>query len=261
MKGKVISNVMLNPKFGYMEVQYPKIAEDRSAGRFFMVSAQPGSYSLDPLLKRPFAVCDVIDRESFSFLYMLCGRGTRLLSSVCEGQELHFTGPLGNYFKLLKNERVALAAGGVGIAPMVITARRLKEMGSNVTLFYGGKSSGDILMREKLESLCDEFIPVTEDGSLGIKGLVTEPLKERIGDFKKVYACGPNIMLKFVTSVCERAGVPIEVSLDEQMCCGVGACLGCLIPMLADGKQIERRCCIEGPVFDGTAIDWARLIR
>lgn len=261
MKGEVISNTVLNPKFGYMEVKYPKIASDTSAGRFFMVSVHPNTYSVDPLLKRPFAVCDVIDGEIFSFLYMICGRGTNILTLIKPGQELHFIGPLGNYFKLIKNSKAALVAGGVGIAPMVITARRLRELGTKVTLFYGGKSKNDILMADKLQELCDEFIPITEDGSMGIKGMVTAPLKERIGEFEKVYSCGPNIMLKFVTAVCSEAGVPIEVSLDEQMCCGVGACLGCLIPTIKNGEKTESRCCIEGPVFDGTTIDWARLLR
>lgn len=262
MNGKVISNKRLNAKFGYMEVKCPKIAEDKSAGRFFMVSVHPVGYnSFDPLLKRPFAVCDVMDSEHFSFLYMVCGRGTDMLTQVKEGQELSFTGPLGNYFKLAKNSDVALVGGGVGIAPMVITAKRLKELGSKVTLFYGGRSKDDILMIDKLQNICDEFVPVTEDGTLGIKGLVTVPLKERIGEFKKIYACGPNIMLKFVTGICVDAGVKIEVSLDEQMCCGVGACLGCLIPLKINGEQADKRCCVEGPIFDGASVDWARLIR
>lgn len=262
MNGEVISNTRLNAKFGYMEVKYPKIAEDKSAGRFFMVSVHPTvSKSFDPLLKRPFAVCDVIDNERFSFLYMICGRGTDMLTQVREGQSLSFTGPLGNHFGIVKDSNVALVGGGVGIAPMVITAKRLKEHGSKVTLFYGGRSKDDILMVDKLQNICDEFVPVTEDGTLGIKGLVTVPLKERIGEFKKLYACGPNIMLKFVTGICVEAGVKIEVSLDEQMCCGMGACLGCLIPLTIKGVQTDKRCCIEGPIFDGESVDWARLIR
>lgn len=261
MIAEVISNTKLNNRFGYMEIKCPQIAADKSAGRFFMINVHPSIISHDPLLKRPFAVCDVLDEEIFSFLYMICGRGTKLLTKVQPKEQLDITGPLGNYFKLIGNVSVALVAGGVGIAPMVITARRLKEMGATITLFYGGKTKDDILLTKQLKELCHEFIAVTEDGSFGIKGLVTAPLKERVREFKKVYACGPNIMLKFVTQICIESNIDIEISLDEQMGCGVGACLGCLIPVIIKGEQMQKRCCVEGPVFNGYEIDWARLIR
>lgn len=261
MKAQVLSNVPIGAKFGYMELSCPEIASEKNAGRFFMVSVRGDEKSTDPILKRPFAICDIKSPDTFSFLYMIVGRGTSLLTKCKHGEYLNITGPLGNYFKLIKNKSVALVAGGIGIAPMIITAKRLREHGCRITLFYGGRNASDIIMRDTLINICDELVPVTEDGSLGIKGLVTVPIKERISEFQKVYACGPNRMLMAVNDICSEANTNIEVSLDEHMACGVGACLGCLVPIKEKSDTVMKRCCVEGPVFNGAKVDWSVLCR
>ncbi len=261
MNAQIISNAPVGTKFGYMELKCPEIASEKNAGRFFMVSVRSDEKSIDPILKRPFAICDIKSPDTFSFLYMIVGRGTSLLAKCRQGEYLGVTGPLGNYFKLEKNASVALAAGGIGIAPMIMTAKKLRGQGCRVTLFYGGRSASDIIMRDTLENICDELVPVTEDGSLGIKGLVTAPIKERISEFRKVYACGPNRMLMAVNDICSEAGTDIEVSLDEHMACGVGACLGCLVAVKEKTGTVMKRCCVEGPVFNGAKIDWPALCR
>lgn len=262
MKATVIKNTKLNDKFGYMELQCPEIAKEKNAGRFFMLSPHNNNtYITDPLLKRPFAICDIVSEDIFTCLYMIAGRGTHILSEALPGNDFLVTGPIGNFFRLEKNAKIALMAGGIGLAPMINAAKKLKELGTHVTLYYGGRSKEDILMPEFLHEICDEVIITTDDGSLGIKGLVTEPLKERIKDYKKIYACGPNRMLQASASLCSENSVPIEVSLDEQMGCGVGACLGCIILINENGKQVKKRCCVEGPIFDGTKVDWNVLIR
>lgn len=261
MNAEIISNKLISPKFGYMELRCPEIASDPNAGRFFMISVTDINLSLDPMLKRPFAVCCVTSSDTFTFLYMIVGRGTALLAEMKPGRYLSITGPLGNYFKIEKNSNVALVAGGVGIAPILLAGRKLKEAGSKVTLYYGAKSKCDMLLYDELIASSDELIPVTDDGSAGIKGLVIDPLKKDVNKYKKVYACGPNRMLKAVSDICSMAGVNIEVSLDEQMGCGIGACLGCLIGIKENGKTVTKRCCIEGPIFNGAKVDWEYLIR
>ncbi len=145
---------------------------------------------------------------------------------------------------------------------MINAAKKIKEMGSKVTLYYGGRNKNDILMYDFLKTICDELIITTDDGTLGIKGNVTVPLKDKIKEYEKIYACGPNRMLQAVTNLCSENDVPIDVSLDEQMGCGVGACLGCMITVIEEnGEKVMKRCCVEGPIFDGTKIDWDSLIR
>ena len=254
MKATVVKNTMLSDKFGYLELKCPEIAKEKNAGRFFMISPHSDNvYLTDTLLKRPFAICDITSSDTFTCLYMVTGRGTKVLSEALPGNNFLVTGP--------KDTNVALIAGGIGLAPMINASKKLKEMGLKVTLYYGGRSKSDILMYDFLQTICDELIVTTDDGTLGIKGNVTVPLKDRIKEYQKVYACGPNRMLQAVTNLCAENEVPIDVSLDEQMGCGVGACLGCMITVIENGEKVMKRCCVEGPIFDGTKIDWYSLIR
>ena len=108
MKAQILSNIPVGNKFGYMELRCPEIASETTAGRFFMVSVTGDDNSTDPILKRPFAICDITSQDTFSFLYMIVGRGTQLLKKRVPGEFLDVTGPLGNYFKLEKDSPVAL---------------------------------------------------------------------------------------------------------------------------------------------------------
>lgn len=262
MKATVVKNTMLSDKFGYLELKCPEIAKEKNAGRFFMISPHSDNvYLTDTLLKRPFAICDITSSDTFTCLYMITGRGTKVLSEALPGNNFLVTGPVGNFFRFEKSANIALIAGGIGLAPMINAAKKLKEMGTKVTLYYGGRSKADILMYDFLKTICDELIITTDDGTLGINGNVTVPLKDKIKEYKKIYACGPNRMLQAVTSLCSENNIFIDVSLDEQMGCGVGACLGCMITLIENGEKVMKRCCVEGPIFDGTKIDWDSLIR
>ncbi len=261
MTAEIISNVMLNEKFGYIEMKCAELAKERNPGRFFMISTTPDNISSDPLLKRPFAICEVKSDDIVTFLYMVVGRGTKLLTKLVKGDVLSITGPVGNFFNYKKDEKVALVAGGIGLAPMINLMKPLREAGCNITLFYGGRSESDLLLRDKLTELSDEQVFSTDDGSFGHKGFVITPFKERLQEFDRVYACGPNRMLNAVTDICIEGDKPVLVSLDQQMGCGVGACLGCLIPTVDKaGEVVQKRCCVEGPVFDGRAVHWQELI-
>lgn len=262
MKATVVKNTMLSEKFGYLELKCPEIAKEKNAGRFFMISPHSDNvYLTDTLLKRPFAICEITSEETFTCLYMITGRGTKVLSEALPGNNFLVTGPIGNFFRFEKDKTVALIAGGIGLAPMINSAKKLKELGMKVIIYYGGRSKTDILMYDYLQSICDELFITTDDGSLGIKGNVLVPLIENINKYDKIYACGPNRMLQAVTNLCGENNIPIDVSLDEQMGCGVGACLGCMITINENGKKERRRCCVEGPIFDGFKVDWEALIR
>lgn len=262
MKATVVSNTKISSKFGYLELKCPEIAKEKNAGRFFMISPHSNNvYLTDTLLKRPFAICDITSEETFTCLYMLTGRGTRVLAEALPGNEFLVTGPVGNYFKPIKDSKIALVAGGIGLAPMINATKVFKKHNIHVDLYYGGRSAEDILMLDTLKEICDEVYITTDDGSLGIKGNVLVPLKDKIKEYAKVYACGPNRMCQAVTNLCIEENIPIDVSLDEQMGCGVGACLGCMIQLNVNGETIKKRCCVEGPIFDGKQVDWDALIR
>lgn len=256
MEGKVIFNKKLNEKYYLMEIESEEFVKDAKPGQFMMVKPQQYDYLFEPLLRRPFGICNIIGSR-FQILYVLIGKGTNLLSNIRSDTMIQFSAPLGNFFKIQQEKRVAVAGGGVGIAPMLYWSKILKDKNISVDLFYGGKTKDDILLLDEFEKYCDQIFITTEDGSMGDKGLISDVYIEHVTNYEKAYACGPKKMLEVLTKISVSKNVKIEVSLDERMACGMGVCLGCLIYTKNTNGEIEqKRCCIEGPIFNGAEIVW-----
>jgi dihydroorotate dehydrogenase electron transfer subunit len=234
----------------------PGIAAKARPGQFVMLKVAQG---LDPLLARPFSIHGV-EGGDLLILYRVAGKGTRLLSQVKEGEALTLWGPLGRGFEL-SAARPVLVAGGMGAAPLALVAERLLDQGREVRFLCGlasaGQSRAMIGRLGYLPGAASLRVQVaTEDGSLGVKGLVTALMPEALAWGDAVLACGPMPMLKAVAKLCAEHQVPCQVSLEAPMACGVGACLGCAIPAAGGGYL---RACQEGPVMDATQVDWDRL--
>ncbi len=216
-----------------------------------------GSWSFDPLLRRAFSVMDVRGDE-FDVLFRVEGRGTALLARANEGDWLDLIGPLGNGFSLHKARQSAvLVGGGVGVPPMVLTARTLKERGVDILMLLGARSAGDVLCEEHFSNL--EI--ATDDGSRGHCGRVGDLLELCLQSEPPdmVFACGPYPMLRAVAGLCAAKSVACEVSLEENMPCGIGVCNGCVVPMREPhGGEYGRfrRICVDGPACDGQEINW-----
>ncbi len=263
MIGTVVKNQKLNEKYFYMVIHCPEFAKEAKVGQFMMIQPKEYDYINDPILRRPFGVCDIDEKKGeFSILYMIVGKGTMLLSTFKEGSTIEFSNPLGNTFTLQKNRNVALVGGGIGIAPLYFLAKSLKNNGCSTTLYFGGQSANDIVFRERFEAIVDNIFITTNDGTLGIKGLVTEPFEKDIEKYDFIYTCGPKKMLEAVSKICIKYNKPVEVSLDERMACGLGACLGCIVYVRdKEGNEIQQRCCVEGPIFDGSKVVWESVCR
>jgi dihydroorotate dehydrogenase electron transfer subunit len=234
----------------------PQIAQKARPGQFVMLKVAAG---IDPLLARPFSVHGV-EGHDLLILYRLAGKGTRLLSQVKDGAELTLWGPLGRGFEL-GAARPVLVAGGMGAAPLAFAAAHLVGEGRHTHFLCGLASASQ--SRALLGRLA--YLPgadalrvetATEDGSQGVKGLVTALMPEALAWGDAVLACGPIPMLKAVAKICAEQGKPCQLSLEAPMACGVGACLGCAIPAAGGGYL---RACQEGPVMDAAAVDWDRL--
>jgi dihydroorotate dehydrogenase electron transfer subunit len=239
-----------------MEIECEEFVKSAKVGQFLMLKAQQQDFIVDPLLRRPFGICD-IEGNKFKILYTIIGKGTQLITHIKPKTIIDFSEPLGNTFKLVENSKIALVAGGVGIAPLLLLAKELKNKNNNIVLYYGGRTTDDIVLIDELAEIADKLIITTDDGSVGIKGLVTEPFEKNISDFDIIYACGPKKMLKVVSELSVKNKVKVEVSMDERMACGIGACLGCIIYIKDENNQIvQKRCCVEGPVFDGSKVVW-----
>jgi dihydroorotate dehydrogenase electron transfer subunit len=231
-------------------------------GQFIMVQI---SHSGTPLLRRPFSVFGRWrDKETFKgieLLVKIVGEGTRMLSQVQTGDALDILGPLGHGFRLsAKDQRIYLAAGGIGVAPIRFLAAELVEQGvspKNCRVFLGGRNKRDLLCRDDFKTLGIPLTITTDDGSDGDQCLITEPLELAIKDSTPdmVYACGPHAMLSCVAGIVERTLVPCQVSIETLMACGLGACLGCAVESEQD-RDTYLHVCVNGPVFNVRQLRW-----
>ncbi len=204
-------------------------------------------------LRRPISINDVdYARNELHLLIHVVGNGTAALSRLKAGDSVNCVFPLGNGFTLpASGERILLVGGGVGTAPLVYLGRKAKELGATPVFLLGAKTKADLLQLELFEELGEVNI-TTEDGSFGERGFVTNHSvlgKER---FARIQVCGPKPMMKAVASYAAHVGVDCEVSLENMMACGLGACLCCV------EKTIEGNLCVckEGPVFNIKKLLW-----
>ncbi|UCD64800.1 MAG: dihydroorotate dehydrogenase electron transfer subunit [Candidatus Zixiibacteriota bacterium] len=212
--------------------------------------------STDVYFRRPMSIAAVsAGRGEVEVLFKVVGRGTRLLAGLHRNDRVNLLGPLGVPFSLpKKNETAVMVAGGVGFPPLLFLAAHMIEKGHDpkrIAFFYGGKSSEALIERNRIKKLGVGFYPVTEDGSMGEKGLVTGPLERFLKGGRsprpRLYGVGPEGMLRAVDAVGLKLGVPGQISLEAPMPCGIGVCLGCVVPLTQGGHA---RVCREGPVFE-----------
>ena len=195
-------------------------------------------------LRRPISVHD-FNNTSLTLLYKVLGRGTNDLSTYEIGKELDVLVGLGNGFDVSKSKKPLLIAGGIGIAPMYNLALKFNNLGIKPTLIYGISREIDLVLIEEFSKITNLII-CSDDGSVGYKGNVVSYLKENNLNFDKYYACGPQIMLKFLKQFNEDG----YVSLEARMGCGFGACMGCSIETINGPKRV----CKEGPVFEASEV-------
>lgn len=249
----------LGEGYWYIEADCPVLAKQSKPGHF--VNIKTGDY-IQPLLRRPLALLDV-EGSHIKFFMKVIGNGTKWLSTRKQGETLNIVGPLGEgLFEAPSAQRIILVAGGVGLAPLYFYLAYNRNQSAEKIVFYGAQSAHKIFFQNELLNLSHKCIFVTEDGTLGEKGLVTEELKRyfletgpRPGDV--IMACGPKFMLKEVVIFAEAEGIPCQVSLESYMGCGAGVCLSCVIPSAEyknDG-QAYFKLCTDGPVVDIKKID------
>ena len=199
-------------------------------------------------LRRPISVCDY-DEKTLTIVYKVVGKGTEAMSAMAPGQELDILTGLGNGYDLtLAGDAPLLIGGGVGVPPMYNLAKKLTAMGKTVNVILGCNTKSEIFYEEEFKALGCKTCVTTVDGSYGIKGFVTTALENM--DYTYFYTCGPEPMLKAVYKATSTSG---QMSFEERMGCGFGACMGCSCKTLTGYKRI----CKEGPVMKKEEILWA----
>jgi dihydroorotate dehydrogenase electron transfer subunit len=270
-QGMIVAQTQVGPAHYRLEVSLPEVAPDPVPGQFFSLRT---SFGLDPLLRRPFSVSQY-DAESrvVSLLYHVVGKGTELLATFQAGQELDLLGPQGRGFTLPQGmTRALLVAGGMGVAPFPYLAGRLGRLEPSVSqrLLLGARTGSELLALPEFDKAGCPVETATDDGTAGHHGLVTELLEARLDDDEGgsglyLFACGPEPMLKRTAVICLERQLPLQVSLEQRMACGVGSCMGCVVGVRPDAEGPDaafasfRRVCVDGPVFPVEDLPWHDL--
>ena len=246
-KSKVESVQKISDNIFLIKVLSPSIASLAKPGQFCNIKVSENSF---PLLRRPFSICDVEDDYLF-FLFDIHGEGTKLISEKKPGESLELLGPLGNGFDYKEGyDTAVIVAGGLGVAPFPFLLKNLPTNKKVISLL-GGRSNKNIVM----QGLKNVLI-ATDDGSEGFHGTVVDLLKREIKNISqnkfRIFACGPNQMLKALQNYCVENNYDCQISVECAMACGFGICQGCPIDPTNGGTYLL--VCKDGPVFEAKSV-------
>lgn len=233
------------------EISCPEIAEVAVAGQF--VHIRTGSFTL----RRPISICGIDkNKGTLRIVFEIRGEGTAEIARLNEGDLIDMLAPLGHGFTVNPDfEKVVLIGGGIGTPPMLPLA---DVYGGKAVAISGFRNSSAVILQDDFRKTGAEVILCTDDGSAGIHGFVTQPLQELVkkGGINAVYACGPMPMLKNIANICKENNIYCEISLEERMACGIGACLGCACRTVRNDEEYFAHVCKDGPVFNAEEVLW-----
>lgn len=232
-------------------ISCPEVAEVTQAGQF--VHIRVGNFTL----RRPVSICGTDkSKGTIRIVFEVRGEGTAEISQLNTGSLIDMIAPLGHGFTINPDfKKVVLVGGGIGTPPMLSLA---EIYGGKAVAVSGFRSADAVILQDDFRKTGAEVILCTDDGSLGIHGFVTQPLGELIkqGGVDAVYSCGPMPMLKNIAKMCGENNIFCEVSLEERMACGIGACLGCACRTVRNDEEYFAHVCKDGPVFNGKEVIW-----
>ena len=254
---QIIEKKQISSDVFLMRLDAPLIAEERQAGQFIILQVDENFGERIPL-----TIADAsLEEGTITIIYQVVGKTTLALSQLEVGQEVEaLVGPLGTPTHIHNYGKVVCVGGGIGVAPMHPIAQALKKAGNHVTIITGARNQDLLILQDEMKAIADEFIVCTDDGSVGRKCLVTEPLRELCANEATkpdmVIAIGPPIMMKFCSETTRPFGVFTQVSLNTIMVDGTGMCGGCRVNV---GKEVKF-VCVDGPEFDGHLVDFDNMI-
>ena len=247
----ILKKEVLNPTVTRMVIDAPFVAKRAKAGQFIILRVNEEGERI------PLTIADSdSEKGTVSIIFQIVGKTTMLLNTLEEGDSLHdFVGPLGKPSEIDGNEKVCIIGGGVGCAIAYPTAKAFHEAGSDVTTIVGFRNKDLVILEDEFKECSDAYYLMSDDGSVGQKGVVTLKLEELIQSgekFDKVIAIGPIIMMKFVCELTKKYNIPTVVSMNPIMIDGTGMCGGCRLRV---GDEIKFAC-VDGPDFDGHLVDF-----
>lgn len=264
--GEVLKNEEVGPQYFLMKVALPLAFGEPLPGQFVMIRI---AGLTEPFLGRPISIYSYYLSKSaveIELLFRVAGRGTQILAGLISGSQVEVHGPLGGCYAVFpEKENIVFIAGGIGVAPLSLLAQYLCEnagiKSAQMNFYLGARTAREIVGLDLLATLCYNVQICTDDGTQGRKAQVTRAFQK---DMKKydpvrtaVYACGPGGMMKALAGMLSNSGFHCQVSLEERMACGTGACMGCAAAIRDEsGNSVYRRVCTDGPVFNLADVVW-----
>ena len=237
----------LTPTIYDFRLRNAELAEITRPGQFAHLLV-PGK-----TLRRPISICDV-QGDIIRLVFEIRGEGTKILADTEVGQTINMICPLGNGFDIPKDKKIVFVGGGIGVPPMLYSA---KKAGEGSVVINGFRDKNAVILTEDFRNTGCRLIETTDNGSYGIHGFVTTPLDEVIDGCDMICACGPTPMLRNIAKAAQEHGKPCFVSLEQRMACGIGACLGCAVGInRSDGSFTYKHVCKDGPVFNAEEVAW-----
>jgi len=254
---EIIAKEQLSQDVYRMRVKAPLIAEERQPGQFIILQLDTEFGERIPL-----TIANADEAEgSITIIFQAVGKSTKLLAQMKEGEEIpNLVGPLGKPTHIEKFGTVVCVGGGIGVAPMYPIAQGMKKAGNKLIVIIGARTKELVILEQEMRAIADEVIICTDDGSVGRKCLVTEPLKGLCEQEPKpnlVVAIGPPVMMKFCSLTTKPYAVPTVVSLNTIMIDGTGMCGGCRVTVGGKTKFV----CVDGPEFDGHLVEFDQMIQ
>lgn len=223
-------------------IESKEIAQETQCGQFLHIDCGESTF-----LRRPISICDAQNGE-VRFIFEVKGEGTRALSKKEVGDTIDVMGPLGHGFEIKDSvKNPVIIGGGIGVFPLYKLAKELK----NANVFLGFRSKDRVVMEKEFEDVSAMTIVGTDDGSYGFEGYIASAMEQflNFNECDMIYSCGPTPMLKAVKKIAEDRGIPCQISLEQRMGCGIGACLVCVCETKNEGTDRYKKVCQNGPVF------------
>lgn len=218
------------------------------------LSGKPGQFiqvrlpSDEFTLRRPFGIAS-INGDQVKMFYRVVGDGTKFLTNCKSGDNINILGALGNSFDIADGEKILLIGGGMGLAPLLFAASEAKS----ADVFIGGRNAEEVIFwQDEFKNSAENIFVMTDDGSYGHKGFVTDGLPDALNNshYDKILVCGPEIMMRKVAAIAKEYNIACQVSMEKRMACGLGACLSCSI----DTINGRRKVCKDGPIFNAEEV-------
>lgn len=257
INAKLIEKEQLKPDIFKFTISAKEIADIAKAGQFLEIRV---SDNIDPFLRRPISIYDINkEKSTVTFIFQVKGKGTNILSNKNIGETIDVLGPLGSgIFNLSDYKSISVIGGGIGIFPLHELAKNA-HMKTTVKTYLGFRNKDLVVCEEDFKEVSNKLVITTDDGTYGKNGFAINYLIEDLNNSSTdcIYACGPLPMLRAVQKLALERNIPCQISLEEKMGCGIGACLGCAVKTASSPKNEPQyvHVCKAGPVFDASYVE------